>query len=76
MEKEQGGLLVSLQRVRFGKKAPIEFIPRPRDDSSGACFPICKLSTKLSTRDWADVARHQLTGQVHQRHVLTLWDTT
>jgi hypothetical protein len=44
--------------------------------SSGACFPICKLSNKLSTDGRADAASHQLARQVHQGHILTLWDTT
>jgi hypothetical protein len=39
------GLLVFCIGVRVGKKTPAEFKPGPGDDSSGACFPICKLST-------------------------------
>ncbi|GAC1650246.1 MAG: hypothetical protein NVS9B11_23400 [Candidatus Dormibacteraceae bacterium] len=55
-----------------GKERPAEFRSGPGDDSSGACFPIGKLSNKLSTGDWAHAAHDGLTRQVHQSHVVTL----
>jgi hypothetical protein len=45
------------------------------DDVRGAVFQIPKLSNKLSTPGWPKAAHPQLARQVHQRHVLTLWDT-
>lgn len=61
--------------VRAGKQGPAEFRPGPADDSSWASVRIGKLSNRLSAVDWADVAYDRLTSRVHQRHVLTLWDT-
>jgi hypothetical protein len=70
--KGQGIVGLSERRFKSVREHQTEFKPGPRDDSSGACFPICKLSNKLSTGDGADAAHHQLTRQVPQRHVLTL----
>jgi hypothetical protein len=54
------------------RKPPPEFKSGRTRRRSGGCFPIRKLSNKLSTHNWAHSANHRLARQVHQRHVLTL----
>jgi hypothetical protein len=75
LTKWAGGYWSFCKAVRVGKKTPAKFKLGHGDDSSEACFPIRKLSNKLSTGDGADAAHRQLTRQVHQGHILTLWDT-
>jgi hypothetical protein len=71
------GLLVFLKKGFESVRNQLSAIRGgPGDVGRGLFPPICKLSNKLTTGDRADAAHQQLTRQVHQRHVLTLWDTT
>jgi len=58
------------------RNAAIEFGPPLVGRHFKVSCPIAKLSHKLSTAHWPQAAADALTRQVHQRHVLTLWDTT
>jgi hypothetical protein len=76
MMKGAGDYWFAAMQLNSDRMLPTEFKPGRYRQRLGGCFLIRKLSIRLSTHDWAHSANHQLARQVHQRHVLTLWDTT
>jgi hypothetical protein len=74
--EQAGDYWFAAMQLNSVRTPPTEFKPGRTRLRSGGCFLIRKLSNKLSTHDWAHSANRQLARQVHQRHVLTLWDTT
>jgi len=75
-DAEQEIIGLSAKRFASLREHQLRSNHAPVTTDRGLASPICKLSHKLSRGDEADAAYQQLTRQVHQRHVLTLWDTT